>query len=226
MLCAKLWGSAIKKKRQQLQEHESPTDSQSTAASSTSSRELLGNSAMQEMMGTESGATPRFSYGAQTICDLDHRYWPQGLQTKFALRADLPAAELGRGVPEVRYFSEFQSLGPGMQRIIRAHEQVHVDNARPYSSAFKAQIDDQASGWIFGVAGEKTISTNDYTAAYNDNFGGLHPSCETDESMAYKRTVEVAEQVLADPAFANEHDLVRLNLPKFEAESDAPSTCD
>ena len=120
----------------------------------------------------------------------------------------------------------FQSLGPGMQRIIRAHEQVHVDNARPYSSAFKAQIDDHASGWVFGVAGEKTISTNDYTAAYNDNFGGLHPSCETDEAMAYKRSVEVAEQVLADPAFANEHDLVRLNLPKFEAESDAPSTCD
>jgi hypothetical protein len=181
---------------------------------------------MQEMMGTGAGAAPRFSYGAQTFCDLDHRYWAQGLQTKFALRADLPAAELGRGVPQIRYFSEYQSLGPGMQRIVQAHEQVHVDNARAYSSAFKAQIDKNASGWLFGVAGEKTISTNDYIEAYNDNFGGMHPSCETDEAMAYKRSVEVAEQVLADPAFAEEHELVRLNLSNFEAEADAPSTCD
>jgi hypothetical protein len=101
-----------------------------------------------------------------------------------------------------------------------------VDNARAYSSAFKAQIDKNASGWLFGVAGEKTISTNDYIEAYNDNFGGMHPSCETDEAMAYKRSVEVAEQVLADPAFAEEHELVRLNLSNFEAEADAPSTCD
>lgn len=182
----------------------------------------LGNQAMQErLLGPE-----RHSYGARTTCDLDRRHWPADVQELFARKKDLPVDKLGAGEPVIDYLPAFQAAGPGMQRIIRAHEEVHVANARPFSHAFKADLDAAASGWVLGLAGDRYVASDDYIRAYNKHHGGMHPDCEVDEKLAYAESVRVSKQVLADPTFAAERETIQATLDQiYQPEARQPTTC-
>lgn len=162
--------------------------------------------------GAPSPVADRHAFGAVTYCDLALGHLSADLQAKHAAGEAMPLAQFGPGQALVEYSADYDALGPGMQLIVQEHEQVHVVNATPYCQSFRAALDQKASNWSFGLVGELEVSVNDYNGAHNDNHGGLFPDVAADEQMAYVKSVEVAERLLQDEAFAAEHEIIQLNL--------------
>ena len=123
---------------------------------------------------------------ATTLCDMDPMVWADGSQVKldYLLKRDLFVAQMGDGKPIVQYLAPYYAAGPGVKKIIEAHEQQHVLNATPYSARLKQAVDAAASGWMFGIGGDKKISSQDFIAAFNANHGGLHFDRNFDERAA------------------------------------------